>query len=314
VLEVKFVAPITRLAASNVENGAVYSRTLSLSLSPTQRLPLESNARPLGVFSPVEVVTVLLFVKVFCPITSLAASWVTSGVAYSRTRCPSATQRSPLESKATELGAFSPALVTSSLDTVKLPAPITSVAASWVENGAMYSRTLPLRRSATQRLPLESNARPEGLLSDEEFVTVLSLAVKLDWPITRLAASPVESGALYSRTLLLDESETQRLPLEPNARPVGALRPVAVVAEASDVKLDWPITTLAASWVESGALYSRILLAPSSTTQRLWLESNARSYGLTIAVEVAPGLNAVRFGSPITMLAAWPSVKPAAKA
>jgi hypothetical protein len=87
-----------------VENGAGYSRTLLLSVSETQRSPLESNVRASGASTPVEVVTVLLFVKVFCPITRLAASWV--------------------------------------------------------ENGAVYSRTLSLRRSATQRLPLESNARP----------------------------------------------------------------------------------------------------------------------------------------------------------
>ena len=78
-------------------------------------MPLESNARPAGMSSPVEVVTVLLFVNVFWPITRLAASWVANGVVYSRTLCPSTTQRLPLESKATALGAFSPVLLTSSL-------------------------------------------------------------------------------------------------------------------------------------------------------------------------------------------------------
>ena len=86
------------------------------------------------------------------------------------------------------------------------------------EPGPPYCRTLLLAESATQRLPLESNARPIGLFSPVEVVAA-ALVVKLDWPITRLAASPVETGALYSKTLLLASSETQRLPLESNARP-----------------------------------------------------------------------------------------------
>ena len=71
--------------------------------------------------------------------------------------------------------------------------------------------------------------------------------VKFDWPITRLAASPVERGALNSNILLLLVSVTQRFPLESNARLSGAVSPVDVVAKAFVVKLDWPITRLAAS-------------------------------------------------------------------
>src|ERR1700722_15052967 len=159
-LPVKFDWPITRLAASPVENGVGYSRTLLSLVSEIHRLPLESNVSASGASTPVEVGTVLLFVKVFWPITRVAAAWVEKGAAYSRTLCPSATQRLPLESNATELGAFSPFLLTSSLTVVKLGSPMTRLAASWVEKGAVYSRTLSLSRSATQRLPLESNARP----------------------------------------------------------------------------------------------------------------------------------------------------------
>jgi hypothetical protein len=75
----------------------------------------------------------------------------------------------------------------------------------------------------------------------------MPLLVKFDWPITRLAASPVESGALNSSTLLLAVSVTQRSPLESNARLSGAVSPVDVVAKAFVVKLDWPITRLAAA-------------------------------------------------------------------
>jgi hypothetical protein len=51
-----------------------------------------------------------------------------------------------------------------------------------------YCRTLLLAESATQRWPAESNARLVGLLRPIEDV-VAPLAVKLAWPITRLAAS-----------------------------------------------------------------------------------------------------------------------------
>ena len=128
-LAVKFGWPSTRLAASNVERGDAYSRTLLLSLSETQRLPLESKASPSGLFIPVAEATVLLFVKLFWPITTLAPSWVVRGAGYSSTLCPSATHRFPLESKATELGALSPALATWSLLVVKLGSPTTVLAA-----------------------------------------------------------------------------------------------------------------------------------------------------------------------------------------
>ena len=89
-----------------------------------------------------------------------------------------------------------------------------------MEDEVAYSRILWLYWSAAQRLPPESNARSAGPANPVE-VTATAFDVKLDWPITRLAVSPVENGAAYSRTLLLASSATQRLPPWSNARPKG---------------------------------------------------------------------------------------------
>src|SRR5271157_178263 len=285
---------MTRPAAWPVENGVLYSNTRLLPVSETQRLWPESNARPEGRSSPVGVVAVLLFVKVFWPITRLAAWPVENGLAYSRTRCPSTAQGLPPESNAREVGALSPVLLTSSFAVVKSGSPITRVAAWPVEKGILYWRTRPLRRSATHRLPAESKAIPLGLLRPVEFVAAYEFDVKSGCPITRLAASPVENGAVYSTTLSLEESTAQRLPLESNASAFGVFNPTEVVPEASDLKSGWPITRLAASWVASGAMYSRILFAPASATQRLPPESNATALGATRPAEVAPGLKVVK--------------------
>jgi len=59
---------------------------------------------------------------------------------------------------------------------------------------------------------------------------------------------------------LLSPSATQRLPAESNARALGSNNAVELAAQVEvnahslDVKLDWPITMIAALWVENGGL------------------------------------------------------------
>jgi hypothetical protein len=94
-----------------------------------------------------------------------------------------------------------------------------------LENGDLNSRTLLLPESVTQRFPLGSNATSVGPKSAPDG-EVSPDPVRLVWPITRLAASPVEKGGAYSRTRLLLASTAQRSPLESKATPVGL--PIAV--------------------------------------------------------------------------------------
>lgn len=54
------------------------------------------------------------------------------------------------------------------------------------------------------------------------------------------------NGAVYSSTRLLLSSETHKFPLESKIAYRGPFRPVALVAAVLAVKLDWPITRLAA--------------------------------------------------------------------
>jgi len=65
--------------------------------------------------------------------------------------------------------------------------------------------------------------RPLGVVAE-------ILVVKLAWPMTMEADSPVEKGGVNSRTLLLTTSETQRFPFESNNRPSGKFKPLADVA------------------------------------------------------------------------------------
>src|SRR5208283_750762 len=89
-------------------------------------------------------------------------------------------------------------------------------------------------------------------------VVAAVLVVKLDWPRTIEAASPVENPALEKNpiTRLLFSSATHRLPDESNATPEGWLKPVAVVAATAVLKLDWPRTSYAAWSVENGVVNS----------------------------------------------------------
>src|SRR2546428_318245 len=83
---VKAPCPITTVAASPVVIGAAYFRTRLLLKSTTQRFPAESNEIPSGVLSVVAVVPDVPVVNEPCPITTVAASPVVTGAAYSSTR------------------------------------------------------------------------------------------------------------------------------------------------------------------------------------------------------------------------------------
>src|SRR5271170_8374905 len=120
---------------------------------------------------------------------------------------------------------------------------MTSDADSPLENGVLNSRTLLLPESTTQRFPLGSKAIPVGPNSPPDG-EVSPDPVRLVWPITRLAASPVENGGAYSRTRLLLLSTAQRSPLESKATAVGL--PIAVGLggwpATTVVVLGWPMT------------------------------------------------------------------------
>lgn len=112
------------------------------------------------------------------------------------------------------------------------------------------SRTLSLASSVTQRLPEESKATAEGAHSVvgegvEEDPLQFSES-KSVCPRTTLAASPVVNGARYSRTLLLLESATHRLPWESIATAEGTFRVVEEGLTPFEVKVVCPRTTLAA--------------------------------------------------------------------
>src|ERR1700719_394105 len=102
----------------------------------------------------------------------------------------------------------------------KVGCPMTSDANSPLENGDLNSRTLLSPESTTHRFPLGSNARPVGPNSPPDG-EVSVVPVRLVWPITQLAASPVEKGGSNSRTLLLLVSETHTSPLESKATAEG---------------------------------------------------------------------------------------------
>src|SRR3989442_929602 len=117
--------------------------------------------------SVVAVVPDVPVVNVPCPITTVAASPVVIGAAYSSTRLlfGSATQRFPAESNEIPNGLLSVVAVVPDVPVVKVPCPTTRVAASPVVIGAAYSSTRLLAVSTTQRFPPESNEQALGVLS-----------------------------------------------------------------------------------------------------------------------------------------------------
>jgi hypothetical protein len=127
------------------------------------------------------------------------------------------------------------------------------------------SKTRLLPPSGTQRLPEESNAKPDGPQSPLCVVEHV-LVVKLDWPITSDALSPLEKGGLNSSIRLLKSSVAHRLPEESNATPEDKTppkdkqSPLCVVEHVLVVKFGWPITSDALSPIEKGGVNSRTRL------------------------------------------------------
>lgn len=124
---------------------------------------------------------------------------------------------------------------------------MTMLAFSPSMKGGVNSSILLLPLSLTQRFPEESKASPVGEVRQEGLIEVVSEhtsdeIVKLSFPKTMLAASPVDRGALNSKTRLFAISATHKSPDESKAMPVGVESPVGLVLELLEVKLVWPIT------------------------------------------------------------------------
>src|SRR2546428_319846 len=189
------LCPTTRVAASPVVIGAAYFSTRLLLVSPTQRFPAESNAKPLGLKIVVAVVPYVPAVNARCPTTTVAASPVVIGAAYFSTRllAVSATQRFPAESNAIPIGLLSVVAVVPSVLVVNELCPTTTVAASPVVIGAAYFSTRLLLVSPTQRFPAESNEIPSGNLSVVAVVPAVPV-VKVPCPTTTVAACPFENA------------------------------------------------------------------------------------------------------------------------
>src|SRR6267143_2129200 len=187
--------PITTVAASPVVIGAAYSSARLLSRSATQRFPAESNAEVLGLLSVVAVVPNVPVVKPACPTTTVAASPVVIGAAYSSTRLlpKSTTQRFPAESNDIPVGVKSVVAVVPAVFVVNEPCPTTTVAASPVVIGAAYFSTRLLLVSTTQRFPAESNAE---VLAAKSVVAVVPTVpvVKVPCPTTTVAACPLKNA------------------------------------------------------------------------------------------------------------------------
>src|SRR5438445_3636990 len=128
--------PITTVAASPVVIGAAYFSTRLLFWSATNRFPAESNEIPAGLVSVVEVVPDVPVVKVPCPTTTVAASPVVIGAAYSSTRLlpESTTQRFLAESNEIPNEPVRLVTVVPNVPVVNEPCPITTVAACPLKN------------------------------------------------------------------------------------------------------------------------------------------------------------------------------------
>jgi len=104
-------------------------------------------------------------------------------------------------------------------------------------------------------LPLESNNRSAGLDRLLEDVPAKPV-VKLDWPITTDADSPLEKGAVNSTTLLLPKSDTQRFPFESKAASNG---PDKLLADAA--------TAFVNEYTISGTELNKRKAAPTAMTR-----------------------------------------------
>jgi hypothetical protein len=209
--------PITNDADSPVVNGFAYSNTRLFPLSATHKLPEEWKVRPDGIDRELAETASLLDVLKPCRRNTMEAicpfekpkSMHTNGEAYfiqcssySNTRLfpLSATYKLPEESNVIAMGADSdlaetepPALGN---PVVKPFWPITNDADSPTANGFAYSDMRLFFKSATHKLPEESNVKDIG--NDREFAdgglrpAALNPVVKSLWPITMYAEVPSE--------------------------------------------------------------------------------------------------------------------------
>ena len=113
--------------------------------------------------------------------------------------------------------------------------------------------------------------------------------------MTSDAAWPLVNGVLYFSARLFDVSDTQSVPEESNAIPVGWLSELAVggLAVLFDVNPDWPMTTEAASPVVNGVLYLSTRLLEVSASHMLPEESNATTPVGTLSELAVGGLAAL---------------------
>jgi hypothetical protein len=187
---------------------------------------------------------------------------------------------------------------------------MTREADSPVVNGSVYRSTLLLLSSVTQMLPLESNATPIGL-ERPLAVVAAELLTKSVWPSTMDADSPDVRGARNSKTLLLAESKTHRLPAESKANPDGWDSLAAPIPGKVRKKSACPIRSVAGSpdTKPSPLRNSMTLLLCVSATQRFPDESNAMLPSSQKPVAFAIRLPEVKFCCPMTRLADCPIAK-----
>ena len=172
----------------------------------------------------------------------------------------------------------------------------------------LNSRSRLLELSASHMFPETSKANPPGDLRPVWLVAP-ALVVKLPCPRTAPALNPLMKRGTYSRSLLLPESVTQRLPERSNPRKSGTYRPLMLVAGTLVAKVACPITSEADSPVEKGGAKATTLLLKVSVTQRPPVESNATSDGSMNCEEEVPGEEVTKDCWPSTREAAMPVEK-----
>src|SRR5262249_34194505 len=141
------------------------------------------------------------------------------------------------------------------------------------------SRTRESVRSSTKRCPWLSKPIPRGFVRLTGRVPVEG-EVKFGAPITRLAASPLENGAVNCSTRPFPASTSHKFPEASNVIPQGWLIPAAPAPCAVVLKSGWPNTVIGDSPALNGGANSRTRLCPVSATQRLPFASNATFVGV----------------------------------
>src|ERR1035437_10285459 len=105
---------------------------------------------------------------------------------------------------------------------------MTRLAAMPFENGGVNCRTRLFAASTTQRLPAGSNANKVGRKQEAEMPLQSCAGVNELWPISRLAAIPVENGGTNSRMRPSLISVTHKFPSASKAAALGSQKSLAV--------------------------------------------------------------------------------------